>query len=273
MFWSRGMKAGSKPAFVSRMCLLQFSSKSTQIWQSCQAFNDLGSCIFSSKELDFSGAWQSLPKESRPRPRTGGWSTAGWKVKIHIPCAAHFLRAFRGWQALVLGTLHLCAGLFLPEQSWGLSNLNVDERSGREGNPRAEAWSLVGKVKDWEGGRKGAKREWALVRSWQRAKALDRGQKSEGWGREKRLEHGGVRLWIKAHRFEGVRAAWGGEQRQELGWSRWGFCYSLAVNFICASSRLNGLNKNDKCQDKVCPQNWNIPAFDHVPFPVSAHSL
>lgn len=125
-----------------------------------------------------------------------------------------FPQGFRWWQALVLGTLHLCVGLFLPEQSWGLSNLNVDERSGREGNPRAEAWSLVGKVKDWEGGRKGAKREWALVRSWQRAKALDRGQKSEGWGQEKRLEHGGVRLWIKAHRFEGVRAAWGGEQRR-----------------------------------------------------------
>lgn len=204
MFWSRGMKAGSKSAFVSRMCLLQFSSKSTQIWQSCQAFNDLGSCIFSSKELDFSGAWQSLPKESRPRPRTGGWSTAGWKVKIHIPCAAHFLRAFRGWQALVLGTLHLCAGLFLPEQSWGLSNLNVDERSGREGNPRAEAWSLVGKVKDWEGGRKGAKREWALVRSWQRAKALDHGRKvrdevgrrgwsMEGWDCE--LRHTGLKGW------------------------------------------------------------------------------
>jgi len=56
MLWSRGMKAGNELAFVSRICLLQFLPKSTQIWQSCQAFKKLGSCIFSSKELDFSGA-------------------------------------------------------------------------------------------------------------------------------------------------------------------------------------------------------------------------
>lgn len=71
----------------------------------------------------------------------------GWKVKGHVLCAARFLWAFRGWQALVLGSLHLCLGLFVPEQG-RLSDQNVDERSGREGNPRAEAWSLVGKVKD-----------------------------------------------------------------------------------------------------------------------------
>lgn len=68
-------------------------------------------------------------------------------MKGHVLCAARFLWAFRGWQALVLGSLHLCLGLFVPEQG-RLSDQNVDERSGREGNPRAEAWSLVGKVKD-----------------------------------------------------------------------------------------------------------------------------
>lgn len=60
MFWSRGTKAGNKLTFVSRICLLQLLSTSTRIWQSCQAFDHLGSCIFSRKELDFSSAWRSL---------------------------------------------------------------------------------------------------------------------------------------------------------------------------------------------------------------------
>lgn len=47
----------------------------------------------------------------------------------------------------MLGSLHLCVGLSVPEQG-RLSDQNVDERSGREGNPTAEACSLVGKVKD-----------------------------------------------------------------------------------------------------------------------------
>lgn len=120
-------------------------------------------------------------------------STAGWKVKIHIPI---FLGVFRGWQTLVLGSLHLC-GFFLlllfffPEQPWGLPRSEC----------RCEEWR--GKV--WKGGGLGRweKRNKESVRTWQRAEGLDCGQKDERWGQEKRLGC--------EHRFEGVRADWGVE--------------------------------------------------------------
>jgi len=109
-------------------------------------------------------------------PWPQGRSIAGWRMKMCFPCSAHFFRAFRGWQTLVLGSLHLRVSLFFPKQSWGLSNLDVNEKNGKAGNVRPEGWGLLGKAKDQEGGR-GAERWWALGRSIQGTRALDSGQK------------------------------------------------------------------------------------------------
>lgn len=106
-----------------------------------------------------------------------GRSTVWRKVKMCFQRAAPFFRAIRGWQTLVLGSLHLCVSLFFPKQSWGASSLDVDEKNGRTSKVRTEAWGLVGKVKSWEGGREGVETWWALERAWQVTRALDSGQK------------------------------------------------------------------------------------------------
>lgn len=58
MFWSRVMKAGIKLSLKLLFQGYAFCSfcQNPHKWQRCQAFNHLGSCIFSSKELDFSSA-------------------------------------------------------------------------------------------------------------------------------------------------------------------------------------------------------------------------